>query len=1493
MSAMRVNLILILLVSPLFSVEESAKTDPPAQITDSLIPILSPEDLLTKASPLFMSTMDSKSKNSQDGYTINYNTISIIEYIRFASKICKVNFIYEEADLNFTVTVVSDEPVSAGNVMATLIQVLRVHGLMLLEQGNNLVIHKSADVKQVATLVTESSPDATAPIVTRIFRIKNAKPDSIAAIIQPMISTSALLEVSSETKQLILTDITANVDKIAVLIENLDSPHTLLDIKSFKASNNSPEFLINLAGQIMNPIAQGNPFILVPQNLANEVFIVSTPDLVQKALQVFTSLDIKPTVKPVAPKPKPEDVFVYKVLNRSGDDVLKSLQNIAKNLQESDSTDTDLIQTIDSAKWIKDTNSIMFVGPKIAIDKSKEFLNALDVPMEGKTSNEKNSFFVYKPQYKSADDVRRSILEMADNLKGTKGADQNLIDAIQNSKVNPLTHTLSFSGDEATFPQIKELLATIDTASARTTPAAPTQQTPPPIPPSTQFYIYKPVNLRGEQLLSSLKDVESQLKSDKLVDPAFLNAIGTMKWVKSTNSLLFTGDPDSLKKIQTLISTIDIPGQKTAVDQFYIYKPINQTGEHIASSLKDLDSQLKADPNVDPHLLSALATMRWVKSTNSLLFTGDAESLSKIQNLIATVDVASPKTVEVPKTFFQYHPQYADEGKTESYLKQVTQNLAKKGGSDSLVETLKSYKWIPESHTFMFYGPQSDLDQVKSLLASFDTPDLEPKAQVKPGYFIYKVQHTTGDVIEEDLDNLAKNMKSSGIKDTGLIDLIGKMRYVKQTNSLLLSGDPKAIEEAKQLIAQYDYSRAKPTTAPTSSNFFMYKPLHVPAHQIEKSLREVGTNLKSAGLADPNLLKSLETSKYVESTNTLIFTGSPDTLEKIQGMIKEIDIPPAVHAPIQHVGKTTFLLYKLKNAGGPQIVSSIKNMSSELKKSGTADKDFIAALGTIKYVKETNSLFFTGTEEALTKVQGLVEQFDVTSLAPKPVDKTAPPVTTSPGTTPPGNFYVYKPQYLTGPELESVMSNFSDNLKSSGLVDQDLFKTIQSVRWSDQTQTLVFTGSTKSLDQIKDLLKEFDVSSNAKTKPITAGPLEPSIQAIDNTSFLVYKLQFHKGDEIQNALRQIAKDLIVTNAPVNQGLLNSINSIQWLEVTNSILCSGDQDTLTRLRELIKNLDIPLKQVFIEMLVIETTLTNALTFGLEWGANYKYRDKFGAASYNSMPITTGNSPSQFLTNFENLTPPAPPTPYGAQIPVSSGFDLGVIGEVIRHNGETFLTLGSLMSALQTDDEASIIMTPKILTQDGRTSTIFDGRNIPFVGSFVQNNSQTTVNTSNIEYRDIGLSLTVTPVLGNSDIVTLDIDLDRTQAAGDVTGALNFNSLSAQGITTTKTTMKTTVHVPDNNFLILSGMVNNSNAKQKAGIPCLGGLPLVGAAFSKNADTVVSSNIVIFIRPHIINSVDEMRNLSSREEEYFRDQAGSPYLEKNFDEAMELIKTVDDE
>lgn len=1649
-----------------------------------------------------------------EGYTINYNTVSIVEYIRFASKICNINFIFNEEDLNFTVTVVSDAPITPQNVMGTLIQVLRIHGLSLLEQDNNLVIHKSPDVIQIATLVTNRADEKNAPIVTRIFRVKEAKAETIAGIIRPMISASALLEVLSETRQLILTDVTVNVNKVAALIDILDAPVNQLAVKTYVAVHNTPENLIELASQIMTPLSQGSPFILVPQPMASAIYIVSTNDLIDQTISVLTSLDVPAKEEVLAQrKLKGENIFVYKAINRPSDEILRSLIVIAQNLQKSGTPEGDLISTMETGRSITETNSITFVGSKDSIAKVKEFLVAIDVPGKEMPAV-KSSFFVYRPKNRSAKEIDASLKEMADHLKGAKETDAALVQVLSNAKINKMTNSILFSGDESQFGRVKDLLATIDTPSGTKQPEAakhdffiykiqnasfdelqaslksfaknldrsnvqdlgliqtidnmkPISETnsilfsgPDPaltrlkelvpafdsgisaLPVSNQFFIYKTKSIKPDQLAKSIQEVAHDLKSDQFRDPAFMRTLESMKVVKNTGSFMFTGDGASLKRLEDLIATIDQPTGKPTEKVLWLYSPKYVSREKAETYFKQLSNSLdkesegelidvirsmkwidasqsflvqgtsngisrfkemltnfdqelqvpqrnfllyplqnatltstnqyldqlvenfnkKGGENLElvdtirsrkwipdshsfmfqgtesslarvkeilkdfdvtpatpqknfflyplqyasldntnqyldqlveslkkgggtPDFIEAIQSRKWIPNSHSFMFQGSDSSLARIKDILKDFDVPSAPTPQ--KNFFLYTLQYAPPDKTAQYLDQLAANLSKEGEEKDLVDVIRSKKWIENSHSFMFNGPPATLDRVKDLLANFDKPE---SRLIKPGYFIYKVQSTTGDLIEEELDALAKDLKQSGLKDDKVLNVIENMRYVKETNSLLLTGSPAAIDEVKALIAEYDYPRTSPNQI--NSNFFMYKPQHQTAAQIEKSLREVGTNLKSAGLADPFLLRTINSAKYVETTNSLIFTGNADSIQKVQVLLQDIDTPPKEHAPIQQIGKTTFLLYKLKVAGGQQIVTSIQTMTADLKKAGGADPDLIKALNTMKYVKETNSLFFTGTEPALQKVQGLIEQFDVTSLAP-PTQRPEP-TPSLPGQT---NFYLYKPVSIPVQDLEKLMQDFAENVRSSGLSDPELFAAISSMRPVEKTQSLVFTGTPKALDQIKDLLRAFDIPANLKEKPM-APPMEPSIQAVDNTSFLVYKLQFHKGDEIQTALKQIAKDLINTNAPVNQNLLNSINSIQWLDVTNSLLCSGDQETLVRLKELIKNLDIPLKQVFIEILVIETTLSNALLFGLEWGGNYKFNEKFGISSFNTVPPPNQQSvfPDQFISKLSGLTPPGDtPTPVG-NIPPVSGFDLGVIGEVVKHNGNTFLTLGSLLNALQSNNETTIITAPKILGQDGRTSTIFSGANIPFTGSFVNNTtSGATILTSNIEYRDIGLNLTITPVLGNSDIVTLDINLDRSQTATDISGQsqLNFQSQTANGIITSKTTMQTTVHVPDRNFLVLSGFVNNSNTKIKQGIPCLGGLPMIGAAFSQQNDTISNQNVVIFLRPFIINSIDDMRRVTSEQEIYFRDLSTTPFLEHNYDDAIELIKSIDDD
>ena len=325
----------------------------------------------------------------KDTYTINFNNIAITEYIRFASKITNLNFVFNDDELQFNVTVVSEEPVTPRNIMSILIQVLRINGLVVLEQDNNLIITKVRTVSQLATVISSDLPDVAgnSPLVTRVFRIKNANLNTVASVIKPMMSDSALLEVSAETKQLIITDITTNVDKISSLLASIDAPHSSLEIDSYIAKNTDLDSLIKLANQIVAPLSEGNQLTFVPQVESNTIFIISTPFLVERSMSVLEDLDNAQETSVHG-----QTVFLYKLQFKRGDDFMKAIESLSKQLQKRNAPDS-LTSTLDQAKLIKESNSVLFTGDNQTQAKKKELLTKLD-SSGGEGSGQKSKIFV-------------------------------------------------------------------------------------------------------------------------------------------------------------------------------------------------------------------------------------------------------------------------------------------------------------------------------------------------------------------------------------------------------------------------------------------------------------------------------------------------------------------------------------------------------------------------------------------------------------------------------------------------------------------------------------------------------------------------------------------------------------------------------------------------------------------------------------------------------------------------------------------------------------------------------------------------------------------------------------------------------------------------------------------------------------------------------------------------------------------------------------------
>lgn len=383
---------------------------------------------------------------------------------------------------------------------------------------------------------------------------------------------------------------------------------------------------------------------------------------------------------------------------------------------------------------------------------------------------------------------------------------------------------------------------------------------------------------------------------------------------------------------------------------------------------------------------------------------------------------------------------------------------------------------------------------------------------------------------------------------------------------------------------------------------------------------------------------------------------------------------------------------------------------------------------------------------------------------------------------------------------------------------------------------------------------------------------------IANNQFFVYRLQYHQGRDIVDGLRSIGSNLQQLNL-ANMDLVSSIQSIVWIETNNSLVITGTESVVDKIKVLIKDLDTPLKQVYIEVLIIDTTIRNSLDFGVEWVALGNQQNQLAYAS-GFLDSAPSSAPTQTLTGTPQnplvggarsagSSPPPTSTRGGAagtggDIPLTSGFGLGIIGNIIRHKGQTFLTLGALVSALETEGDTVLVLNPRIMTEESQEANVFVGQNIPYqtTSSVVRDTGSVT---QNIQYEDIGVQLRVTPMISPGNMVTLVID----QSISDVTSSTaTVNTVGGATTlllapTTNKTVASTRVHVPDGSFLVMSGHIRDVQSDTRSGIPCLGSLPLIGPVFSNTQQSREKRNLIMFIRPKVITNSDQAMTVTNQE------------------------------
>jgi general secretion pathway protein D len=272
---------------------------------------------------------------------------------------------------------------------------------------------------------------------------------------------------------------------------------------------------------------------------------------------------------------------------------------------------------------------------------------------------------------------------------------------------------------------------------------------------------------------------------------------------------------------------------------------------------------------------------------------------------------------------------------------------------------------------------------------------------------------------------------------------------------------------------------------------------------------------------------------------------------------------------------------------------------------------------------------------------------------------------------------------------------------------------------------------------------------------------------------------------------------------------------------NSLLILATPEEYDSILRLLRELDIPPRQVLIEAKIFELQLTGALSWGLDWFL--KNRNASSTPSSHSLT-------AEFTRSSLNLS----------------------TGWLLRQSKE-------LLAALSTSELATrtrVISTPSVLATDSIPASINVGVEVPMltaqaVTGVQQGGSSLFANT--ITNRKTGVNLSITANVNPSGVVTLVINQEVSSPGPPPVGGIQSPSFSNRNVSTQVT-------VQDGDTIAIGGIISESNSQSSGGVPFLHRIPVLGAAFGNKSFSRERTELLVFITPRVVYDTNEVTDAS---------------------------------
>lgn len=365
----------------------------------------------------------------------------------------------------------------------------------------------------------------------------------------------------------------------------------------------------------------------------------------------------------------------------------------------------------------------------------------------------------------------------------------------------------------------------------------------------------------------------------------------------------------------------------------------------------------------------------------------------------------------------------------------------------------------------------------------------------------------------------------------------------------------------------------------------------------------------------------------------------------------------------------------------------------------------------------------------------------------------------------------------------------------------------------------------------------------------------------------VFRLRYAKAENMIEVLRGVenlgagdGED--ETEAPGETFRISADSSLNALVVTAS------PSRMAAIRDVIEQLDVRRNQVLVEAIIAEVSndLTRRLGAQLVAGGT-EGTVPLGISTFNGLLSEVAQAAASG-TGTESLA-------LGLASGLGDGgnFGVGRLGQ-----GGTDFAL--LVSALSANAGNNILSTPSLLTLDNEEASIVVGQNIPVItGSYAQTGSATSPDNpfQTISREDIGIKLKVTPSISPDGTVRMQIEQEVS--------SIDNSTQSAAGLITNKRNVNTTVQIDDGDVVVLGGLIDDSARNSQQKVPGLGDIPVFGNLFRYRETQSSKRNLMVFIRPIIINADGDLKHYSGNQYRRMRQAQRAAWSDEALGDASE--------